>query len=327
MDTKISDVKKLIFSLLDLYKDKNIEGSLLLKKYKELLPSMGENYDKMLEVDYLKTKKVILNDIAWSIAKHLEVLDESTIFKPGEYLETYISENVADINISSVDEFVKSLNFSDTNEVTEEVVANFIGDNYGKIKKALQILRHITTSDVFKIDLELEVKNYNIRLEVVREFLNNASSDLHKQTFPHLPDFSIVTNNTSIEVASDEYGSFMEEIKPVIATALPVHKAHIKILSKVASEVKYDGDLTKDFVTLVGDVIREYGDDLLSTEEFEFRITHIKSLLDFYVLSYEYFKYKYLTFLNGVQAFNLFFKDIVFVMEVTKNKIEELNKK
>lgn len=84
MDTKISDVKKLIFSLLDLYKDKNIEGSLLLKKYKELLPSMGENYDKMLEVDYLKTKKVILNDIAWSIAKHLEVLDESAIFKPGE---------------------------------------------------------------------------------------------------------------------------------------------------------------------------------------------------------------------------------------------------
>ena len=73
MDTKISDVKKLIFSLLDLYKDKNIEGSLLLKKYKELLPSMGENYDKMLEVDYLKTKKVILNDIAWSIAKHLDI--------------------------------------------------------------------------------------------------------------------------------------------------------------------------------------------------------------------------------------------------------------
>ena len=56
MDTKISDVKKLIFSLLDLYKDKNIEGSLLLKRYKELFANMGENYEKMLEVDYLKTK-------------------------------------------------------------------------------------------------------------------------------------------------------------------------------------------------------------------------------------------------------------------------------
>ena len=58
MDTKINEVKRIVFSLIDLYGDKDINGEELLKRYKERSPTAGENYDKMLVVDYVKTKYV-----------------------------------------------------------------------------------------------------------------------------------------------------------------------------------------------------------------------------------------------------------------------------
>lgn len=326
MDTKINEVKRIVFSLIDLYGNKDISGEELLKRYKEIIPTAGENYDKMLVVDYVKTKNVILNEIAWLVQKHVETLDETHIFKAGDLVEKYSTENLPELDIPNVSEFLKSLEFSNANEVTEELVVNFIGENYSRLKTAILALKNISNVEILKIDLEDLVKKFNTQTEIVSLFLKNINEELSKQNFPYLPDIEKCKEADTLSIRNESV-DLKVDLPNIMSISLPIYKSLYNKLGNVTKDIGNTDEIFKGIIDAFGSIIKDYSDDLMGKEEYEFKMSHVKSLLTFYIDAYENFKCTYFSFLKTLEVHNLFFKDVIFVMEVTKNKIEEMDKK
>lgn len=325
------DIREKLFKLLELFADKNkISGEMLLKRYRCIVGNEAlVDFDKLIVSNYTETVKVIVETIAQDINTIVGNCNFETILDK-ELLSKYSQDNLVVVTMGDVDKFLSDIDkykLSKGDESIEDFVKSFLGENYNKLNNALNLLDKISDMCVLKVEIVDAVKSYNVKLEVVKKYLDNYSNVELVNDNAFIPE---IDKCNKYENTLDIYSmarSFNSELKPILIKALPLYNKYKNSLDEAIRLMPIDGSIAEEFRESFGKIISEFNMDLINSETFDFKLNYLKTLFSFYYDSFEDIMCLFKSYITAVEVININLMDVNYVIEVVSNNIKELNKK